>query len=157
MDKKDEKYEIKIFQNEEIRTKWDSEIEEYYFSVVDVVGVLSWSKRPRKYWSDLKSNLKKEGSNIIDEVERVKMLSSDGKYYKTDVVTTEPLFRIIQSIPSPNAEPFKLWLARLGRERLEEIAGPELISQRRIQTYRKNDIVMNGLAKEKNPFKLEMN
>lgn len=131
-----EEYEIKLFQNEEVRTKWDSEIEEYYFSVVDVVGILSGSKNPNRYWSDLKRNLKKEGSDVLDNVEKIKMLSADNKFHKTDVVTTEPLFRIIQSIPSPNAEPFKLWLARLGRERLEEIADPELISQRRIQTYR---------------------
>lgn len=100
------------------------------------MGVLSGSKNPNRYWSDLKRNLKKEGSNVLNDVEHIKMLSRDDKFHKTDVVTTEPLFRIIQSIPSPNAEPFKLWLARLGRERLEEIVDPELISQRRIQTYR---------------------
>lgn len=131
-----EKFDVKIFKDGEIRTKWDPEIEDYYFSVVDVVGVLSESKNPNRYWSDLKIKLKKEGSDVLSEVERMKMLSSDDKFYKTDVVTTEPLFRIIQSIPSPNAEPFKLWLARLGRERLEEIADPELISQRRRETYR---------------------
>lgn len=131
-----EKFDIKLFENGEIRTKWDPEIEDYYFSIIDVVGVLSESSRPRKYWSDLKSKLKNEGSEVLDDVENMKMLSSDDKFYKTDVVTTEPLFRIIQSIPSPNAEPFKLWLAKLGRERLDEIADPELISQRRRQTYK---------------------
>ena len=111
-------YEIKIFGNEKIRTKWDPEIEEYYFSVVDVVNVISESNNPNRYWSDLKIKLKKEGSNVLDSVENMKMLSSDGKFYKTDVITTEPLFRIIQSVPSPNAEPFKVWLAKLGHERL---------------------------------------
>lgn len=131
-----EKFDVKIFKDGEIRTKWDPEIEDYYFSVVDVVGVLSESKRPNKYWSDLKSKLKNEGSNVLDEVKNIKMLSADNKFHRTDVVSSESLFRIIQSIPSPNAEPFKVWLAKLGRERLEEIADPELISQRRRETYR---------------------
>ena len=130
------KFEIKIFGDKKIRTKWDPEIEDHYFSVVDVIEVLSESKNPNRYWSDLKSKLKKEGSEILNEVENMKMLSPDNKFYRTDVVTSEPLFRIIQSVPSPNAEPFKLWLAKLGRERLDEIANPELISQRRRNTYK---------------------
>ncbi|WP_298502398.1 BRO family protein [uncultured Methanobrevibacter sp.] len=130
------KFEIKIFGNIKIRTKWDPEIEDYYFSVVDVIEVLSESKNPNRYWSDLKRKLKKEGSEILNEVENMKMLSPDNKFYRTDVVTSEPLFRIIQSVPSPNAEPLKLWLAKLGRERLDEIANPELISQRRRNTYK---------------------
>ena len=130
------KFEIKTFGNIKIRTKWDPEIEDYYFSVVDVIEVLSESKNPNRYWSDLKRKLKKEGSEILNEVENMKMLSPDNKFYRTDVVTSEPLFRIIQSVPSPNAEPFKLWLAKLGRERLDEIANPELISQRRRNTYK---------------------
>ena len=131
-----DKFEIKLFGNEKVRTKWDPEIEDYYFSVVDVVGVLSESKNPNRYWSDLKIKLKDEGSPILDDVKNMKMLSGDDKFHKTDVVTSEPLFRIIQSIPSPNAEPFKLWLAKLGKERLDEIADPELISERRRRTYK---------------------
>ena len=115
----DEKYSIKLFDEYKIRTKWDSEIEDYYYSVIDVIAVLTESKRPRKYWSDLKSKLKHEGSEVSENIGQLKMLSPDGKMRLTDVATTKQLLRIIQSVPSPKAEPFKQWLAQVGNERLE--------------------------------------
>ena len=132
----DEKYAIKLFDEYKIRTKWDSEIEDYYYSVIDVIAVLTGSKRPRKYWSDLKSKLKSEGSEVSENIGQLKMLSPDGKMRKTDVATTKQLLRLIQSVPSPKAEPFKQWLAQMGKERLEEIADPEIAMQRAINTYR---------------------
>jgi len=107
---------IKLFNNKQIRTFWDNELEKWFFSIVDVIGVLTESPNPRKYWSVLKTRLKVEGSKLATNCSQLKMLSSDGKYYKTDVTDTEQLFRLIQSIPSPKAEPFKLWLARVGKE-----------------------------------------
>ena len=133
----DEKYAIKLFEEYKIRTKWDPEIEDYYYSVIDVIAVLTGSKRPRKYWSDLKSKLKSEGSEVSENIGQLKMISSDGKMRKTDVATTKQLLRLIQSVPSPKAEPFKQWLAQMGKERLEEIADPEISMQRAINTYRK--------------------
>ena len=133
----DEKYAIKLFEEYKIRTKWNPEIEDYYYSVIDVIAVLTGSKRPRKYWSDLKSKLKSEGSEVSENIGQLKMLSSDGKMRKTDVATTKQLLRLIQSVPSPKAEPFKQWLAQMGKERLEEIADPEISMQRAINTYRK--------------------
>ena len=109
---------IKLFEEKKIRTLWDSETEEWYFSVVDVVAVLTDSENPRRYWSDLKRKLVKEGTQLYEEIVQLKMLSSDGKYYKTDVATAQQLFRLIQSIPSPKAEPFKLWMAQLRRNDL---------------------------------------
>ena len=103
---------IKVFEEKKVRTLWDSDTEEWYFSIVDVVAVLTDSPNPRKYWSVLKTRLKKEGSELATNCSQLKMLSSDGKYYKTDVATTQQLFRLIQSIPSPKAEPFKLWMAQ---------------------------------------------
>lgn len=132
----DEKYAIKLFDEYKIRTKWDPEIEDYYYSVIDVIAVLTGSKRPRKYWSDLKSKLKSEGSEVSENIGQLKMLSPDGKMRKTDVATTKQLLRLIQSVPSPKAEPFKQWLAQIGKERLEEIADPEIAMQRAINTYR---------------------
>lgn len=117
---------IKLFNDKQIRTIWDDKQEKWYFSIVDVVGILTKSPNPRKYWSVLKSRLKKEGSQLTTNCSQLKMLSSDGKYYKTDVADTEQLFRLIQSIPSPKAEPFKLWLAKVGRERIDEIEDPEI-------------------------------
>ena len=128
---------IQIFDNQEIRTAWDKKNEEWYFSVVDVCGVLSGTDNPRRYWSDLKRKMKKEGSQLYEKIAQLKMRSSDGKSYKTDVATTEQLLRIIQSIPSPKAEPFKLWLAEVGRERIEETIDPELIIERALETYLK--------------------
>ncbi len=127
---------IQIFEDKRIRTAWDEEKEEWYFSVVDVVGVLSDSDNPRRYWSDLKRKLKKEGaSKLYEKIVQLKMRSADGKYYQTDVANVEQLLRIIQSIPSPKAEPFKLWLAQVGRERIEETIDPELTIDRALEMY----------------------
>jgi hypothetical protein len=126
---------IKLFNDKQIRTIWDEEKEKWYFSIVDVVGVLTESPNPRKYWSVLKLRLKKEGSQLTTNCSQLKMLSSDGKYYKTDVADTEQLFRLIQSVPSPKAEPFKLWLAKVGRERIDEIEDPEIGIDRLMETY----------------------
>jgi prophage antirepressor-like protein len=132
------KNSIKLFKNREIRVVWDEDKEEWFFSVIDVVGVLSKSKNPNRYWSDLKIKLKKEGgSQSYENIVQLKMPSSDGKSYKTDVADTEQLLRIIQSIPSPNAEPFKLWLAKIGKERLDEIADPQIAIERAVSNYRK--------------------
>lgn len=131
------KNEIKLFQNSQIRTKWDSKIEDYYFSVIDVIGVLTESKNPNRYWSDLKIKLNDESGEPYENIVRLKMPAADGKLRLTDVATTKQLLRIIQSIPSPKAEPFKQWLAQLGKERLDEIADPEQAIERAINTYRK--------------------
>ena len=132
----DNETKIKLFQNQEVRLKWDDEIEEYYFSVVDVVGILSESKNPSQYWRTLKSRLNDEGAQSVTICNKLKMLAKDGKMRKTDVATAKQLFRIIQSIPSPNAEPFKQWLAQVGSERLDEIADPEIAIERAVATYR---------------------
>lgn len=126
----------KIFNNEAIRTVWDKEDEKYYISVVDIVGVLSGSDRPRKYWSDLKSKLKQEGSELSEKIGQLKLKSQDGKYRLTDVCDIEGMFRIIESIPSKNAEPIKQWLAHLGKERIDEVFDPSITVQRAIDTYR---------------------
>ena len=126
---------IKVFEEKKVRTLWDSETEEWYFSVVDVMAVLTDSENPRRYWSDLKRKLNKEGSQLYEEIVQLKMLSSDGKYYKTDVATAQQLFRLIQSIPSPKAEPFKLWMAQVAAERLEQIQDPELSIEQAMEDY----------------------
>ena len=127
----------KIFNNETIRTVWDKEDEKYYISVVDIVGVLADSKEPRKYWSWLKTKIKKEEDFELSSITRqLKLKSSDGKYYNTDVVDIEGMFRIIESIPSKNAEPIKQWLAKLGSERIDETFDPSLAAQRAIDLYR---------------------
>ena len=131
---------IQLFEEQTIRTAWDEEKEEWFFSVVDVVGVLTDQPDTRhaaKYWSVLKTRLKKEGSELPTNCSQLKMRSADGKRYKTDVANTEQLLRIIQSIPSPKAEPFKLWLAQVGRERIEETIDPELAIDRAWETYQK--------------------
>ncbi len=117
---------IQIFEDKRIRTAWNEETEEWYFSVVDVCEVLSGTDNPRRYWSDLKRKLAAEGSELYEKIVRLKMTAADGKMRLTDVADTEQLLRIIQSIPSPKAEPFKLWLAQVGRERIEETIDPEL-------------------------------
>ena len=114
----DPKKAIKLFNDQKIRVQWEDEAEKWYFSVVDVVGVLAESENPRRYWSDLKRKLRKEGSQLHEKIVQLKMLATDGKSRLTDVADTEQLLRIIQSIPSPNAEPFKVWLARVGYERI---------------------------------------
>ena len=128
---------IKVFEEKKVRTLWDSETEEWYFSVVDVVAVLTDSENPRRYWSDLKRKLAKEGSQLYAEIVQLKMLSSDGKYYKTDVATTQQLFRLIQSIPSPKAEPFKLWMAQVAKERLDQMQDPELSIKQAMEDYKR--------------------
>ena len=131
-----ENTQIKIFEEKKVRTIWDAENEEWYFSVVDVVAVLTESERPRKYWNDLKKKLQQEGSELSEEIGQLKMPSSDGKMYKTDCMNTEQLFRLIQSIPSPKAEPFKLWMAQVAKERLDEMQDPEQGIQRALLEYR---------------------
>ena len=126
----------KIFNNETIRTVWDKDDEKYYISVVDIVGVLSESERPRKYWSDLKRQLLKEGNEVSEKIGQLKLKSQDGKYRSTDVCDIEEMFRIIESIPSKNAEPIKQWLAKLGGERINEVFDPSITVQRAIDTYR---------------------
>ena len=126
----------KIFNNETIRTVWDSNEEKYYISIVDLVGVLSGSDRPRKYWSDLKSKLKQEGNEVSEKIGQLKLKSQDGKYRLTDVCDIEEMFRIIESIPSRNAEPIKQWLAKLGSERVDEVFDPSIAAQRAMDFYR---------------------
>jgi len=128
---------IKLFEQKQVRTHWDDEKEKWYFSIVDIVAILTESKNPRKYWSVLKTRLKKEGSQLATNCSQLKMQSADGKFYKTDVADTEQLLRLIQTIPSPKAEPFKLWLAKVGYERIEETADPELAFDRAMETYLK--------------------
>ena len=129
---------IQLFEDKKIRTAWDEEKEEWYFSVVDVVGVLTDSPNPNNYWKVLKKRLKDEGSQLVTDCNQLKMKSpKDGKRYKTDIASTEQLLRIIQSIPSPKAEPFKVWLAEVGKERIEETIDPELAIDRALETYQK--------------------
>jgi len=134
---------IKVFNERQIRTQWDEEDEKWYFSIVDVIGILTESPNPRKYWSVLKTRLKAEGSQLATNCSQLKMMAADGKYYKTDVADTEQLFRLIQSIPSPKAEPFKVWLARVGRERVDEFEDPEIGIDRLMETY-----LRKGYSKE---------
>ena len=129
---------LQLFENQLIRTAWDEENEEWYFSVVDVVRILTDQPDTRhaaKYWSVLKTRMKKEGSQLPTLCSQLRMLSADGKRYKTDVADTAGLLRIIQSIPSPKAEPFKIWLAQVGKERIEETIDPELTIDRALDTY----------------------
>ena len=126
---------IQLFENKKVRTTWDAEQEKWYISIIDVIEVLTDSDRPRKYWSDLKSKLIKEGSEVSDKIGQLKMKAPDGKMRLTDVADTEQLFRLIQSIPSPKAEPFKLWLAQIASERLDEIQDPELTIDRALNQY----------------------
>jgi len=126
---------IKLFEEKKVRSVWDAEAEKWYISIVDVIEILTESPNPRKYWSVLKTRLKQEGSELATNCSQLKLQSSDGKYYKTDVADVEQLFRLIQSIPSPKAEPFKMWLAEIARERLEEIDNPELGIERLMEYY----------------------
>ncbi|NDV47532.1 hypothetical protein D0T49_10785 [Paludibacter sp. 221] len=134
---------IKLFDDKKIRVHWDDESEEWYFSIVDIVGVLTESANPNNYWKVLKNRLLKEGSQLVTNCNQLKMQSRDGKYYKTDVADTEQVLRLIQSIPSPKAEPFKLWLARVGNERIEEIEDPEIGIDRLMEIY-----LRKGYSKE---------
>lgn len=128
---------IKIFEEKKVRTLWDDETEEWYFSVVDVVSVLTDSVDPAAYWRKLKQRLKEEGNETVTNCHGLKMTAADGKKRLTDVADTEQLLRIIQSIPSPKAEPFKMWLAQVGRERIEETIDPELTIERALETYQR--------------------
>ncbi len=134
---------IKLFESKKIRTHWNIENEKWYFSIVDVISVLAENSRARKYWSDLKKKLKEEGSELSEKIGQLKMLANDGKMRMTDVADTEQLFRLIQSVPSKKAEPFKLWLAKVGKERIDEIEDPELAFERAMETYLKK-----GYSKE---------
>ena len=125
-----------LFEGKEIRSIWDSEKEEYYFSVVDVVSALTESNDARKYWSVLKLRLKKEGSVLTTNCSQLKLKSSDGKYYNQDVLDTKGILRLIESVPSPKAEPFKIWLANLGSERIDEVFDPEIAINRAVNYYR---------------------
>ncbi len=117
---------LQVFEEKKVRTVWDNEQEKWYFSIVDVVAVLTESENPNNYWKVLKNRMKKEGSQLVTNCNQLKMQSADGKFYKTDVADTEQLFRLIQSIPSPKAEPFKLWLAEIASERLDEMQDHKL-------------------------------
>ena len=132
-----QKNAIKLFEEKKIRTVWDDETEEWYFSVVDVVEVLTESPNPRKYWSVLKTRLKKEGSQLATNCSQLKLPASDGKFYKSDVMSTEQMFRLIQSIPSFKAEPFKLWMAQVAKERLDQLQDPELSIEQAMADYKR--------------------
>ena len=129
--------QIQLFENAKVRYLWDEEKQQYFFSVVDVIQVLTDSNIPRRYWSDLKRKLQAEGSEVYENIVQLKMPAPDGKMRLTDVVTTEQLFRLIQSVPSKKAEPFKLWLAEVGRQRLEQLQDPELSIDQAIRDYRR--------------------
>ena len=139
----DKEHAIKLFQDKRVRVVWDEEQEKWYFSIVDVVGVLSDSENPQVYWRVLKKRLLDEGNETVTNCNALKMKAEDGKMRLTDVADTEQLLRLIQSIPSPKAEPFKIWLAKVGSERLDEIADPELTIERALETYLKK-----GYSKE---------
>ncbi|MFR2615755.1 Bro-N domain-containing protein [Parabacteroides goldsteinii] len=128
---------IKIFEEKKVRTLWDDETEEWYFSIIDVIAVLTESDNPRKYWSVLKTRLRKEGNKTATNCSQLKMPSLDGKMRLTDVATTEQLFRLIQSIPSPKAEPFKLWIAQIAKERLDQMQDPELSIEQAMMDYKR--------------------
>jgi hypothetical protein len=134
---------IKLFEDKKVRSLWNEGEEEWYFSVVDVIQVLTESSIPKRYWTDLKKKLTNEGSQLYENIVQLKFTASDGKKYATDCLETKNLFRLIQSIPSPKAEPFKLWLAKVGSERLDEIADPEKGIDRLMETYLKK-----GYSKE---------
>ena len=126
---------IKLFESKKVRTHWDSETEQWYFSVIDVIEILTNSNLPKRYWSDMKTKLRAEGSEVYEEIVRLKMQAEDGKMRETDAADVKSLLRIIQSIPSPKAEPFKQWLAQVGYERIEETEDPELSFDRAMETY----------------------
>jgi len=134
---------IKLFEQKQIRSTWQDDEEKWYFSIIDVIEVLTDTDRPRKYWSDLKTKLKKEGSELSEKIGQLKLIADDGKLRLTDVADTEQLFRLIQSVPSPKAEPFKIWLAQVARERIDEIEDPELGIDRLMETY-----LRKGYSKE---------
>ena len=134
---------IVLFHEKQVRRHWDEEKELWYFSIIDVVAILTDSTVPKRYWSDLKSKLKKEGSEVYEKIVQLKLMAADGKKYATDCFSTQDLLRVVQSIPSPKAEPLKLWLAQVGYERIEETEDPELAFDRAMQTY-----LQKGYSKE---------
>ena len=134
---------IKLFEDKKIRAEWDADKEKWFFSIVDVIEVLTESSNPRRYWSDLKIKLKDEGFEMYEKIVQLKLISSDGKKYDTDCADTELLLRLIKSIPSKKAEPFKMWLAMVGRERIDETQDPELAIDRALKTY-----LQKGYSKE---------
>lgn len=131
------KNEIKIFEQNNIRSAYNEEQEKWYFSVVDLIAILTESENPRKYWSVLKTRLKKEGSELATNCSQLKMKAADGKFYKTDALDVEGCLRLVQSVPSPKAEPVKLWLARVGHERMKEMSDPSIAIDRARETYQK--------------------
>ena len=132
-----QKESIRLFEERKVRAIWDDEQEEWYFSIVDVISILTDSPNPRKYWSVLKNRLKKEGSELTTNCSQLKMQAADGKKYLTDVANTEQLFRLIQSVPSPKAEPFKLWIAQVAKERLDQMQDPELSIEQAMADYKR--------------------
>lgn len=136
---------IKIFENKKVRSVWDSEQEKWFISVIDVIEILTESANPRRYWSDLKIKLEKEGSQLYEKIVQLKLAAPDGKMRLTDVADVEQLFRLIQSIPSPKAEPFKMWLAEIARERLEEMEDPELGIDRVLEYYHRKGYSTNWI------------
>lgn len=134
---------VKLFEQKQVRSVWNEEEEQWYFSIVDVIAVLTESSVPKRYWTDLKKKLTKEGSQLYENIVQLKFVAADGKKYATDCLNVNHLLRLIQSVPSPNAEPFKLWLAKVGSERLDEIADPEKGIDRLMETYLKK-----GYSKE---------
>lgn len=139
----DKENSIVIFNQKNVRRHWDADKELWYFSIIDVIEILTDSTSPRRYWSDLKIKLKNEGSEVYEKIVQLKLMASDGKKYLTDCFSTEDLFRVIQSIPSPKAEPFRVWLAKVGYERIEETENPELSIDRAMKTY-----LRKGYSKE---------
>lgn len=136
---------IKVFENKNIRTVWNEEEEDWYFSVVDIIEILTGTERPRKYWSDLKKKLTAEGSELSEKIGQLKLAAADGKMRETDVLSTKNVLRLVQSIPSPKAEPFKMWLAQVGAERLDEIADPEKAIIRGADFYRAKGYTENWI------------
>ena len=136
---------IKVFENKNIRTVWNEEEEDWYFSVVDIIEILTGTERPRKYWNDLKKKLTAEGSELSEKIGQLKMAAADGKMRETDVLSTKNVLRLVQSIPSPKAEPFKMWLAQVGAERLDEIADPEKAIIRGADFYRAKGYTENWI------------
>ena len=138
---------IKLFESKKVRVLWDDSSEKWYFSVIDIIEILSESKNPRRYWSDLKIKLNKEGSQLYEKIVQLKMIAFDGKMRETDAADIEHILRLIQSIPSPKAEPFKMWLAKVGYERIEETEDPEMAFDRAMETYLKKGYSTNWIIK----------
>ena len=145
MDKQIKNKTTAIFEGRDVRRKWDEKKELWYFSIIDVIAILTGSTIPKRYWSDLKIKLNNEGSEVYEKIVQLKFLAKDGKYYATDVADTETLLRLIQSVPSPKAEPFKLWLAKIGYERLEETTDPEIAINRALKTYLQKGYSLNWI------------